>query len=242
MNPEILEHIESFLEGKINREELQQQAAKMGMADPELDQEISWLRDSRIAIEATGLRSQLKEVLPQSQSPQARIRTLFSSPIILTMAAALALLFAVYFGFWNKQPSLYAKYEYVDAGLPVLMGQSEDYLLYDALTYFGEGNYAVAAEKLDAIKEAYAGSDTLAYYLGASYLYLDKTDLSRPFLLQVLEKEASGFVQKAQWLLVLAELKDQDQSEASARLSVILATPGHEFAEPAAALAKELAQ
>jgi hypothetical protein len=241
MNPEILEHIESFLDGKINRNELQQQAANMGIADPELDQEISWLKDSRIAIEATGLRIQLQEALPQTQAPQARLKRLFSSPLILTVAAALALLFAVYFGFWNKQPSLYAKYEYVDAGLPVLMSQSEDYLLYDALTYFGEGNYAVAAEKLGAIEEAYAGSDTLAYYLGASYLYLGKTDLARPFLQKVSEKEASGFIQKAQWLLVLTELKDEDKAAAVARLSVILTTSGHEFAEPAAALAQELA-
>ncbi|MEM7373657.1 MAG: tetratricopeptide repeat protein [Bacteroidota bacterium] len=240
MNPTLIEHIEDFLSGQISRQDLQKLAEELEISD--LDKEIAWVRNSQIAIEAAGLRAQWKTALTQAKAPKAKVRSLFSSRIILTIAASIALLLVFYVGFWNKQNSLYDQYAYIDPGLPILMSQSEAYELYDALTYFGEGNYQVAAEKLQAIETSYPESDTLAYYLGASYLYLGKTDLARPALQKVLNKEASEFEQKAEWLLVLADLKDQNHLETPGRLSNILNTPDHEFAEPAAKLAQELSE
>jgi hypothetical protein len=241
MKSEFIEHIEDYLEGTLSREELERQANELGVAD--LDQEIAWLRDSRIAIEAAGLRTQLKETLAQAQAPKTKIRRFFPSQLILTLAAGLALLLVVYLSFRNPaQPDLYAQYEYVDPGLPILMSQSEDYLLFDALTYFGEENYEVAAEKLQAIEDAYPQSDTLAYYLGASYLYLGKSDLARPALQRVLAQDQSRFRQKAEWLLVLTALKEEKSAEVSGRLQDILTIPEHEFANQAQALARDLGE
>lgn len=240
MTAELLEQIEAFLEGKITREELQKEADAEGVEN--LEMEIEWFRNSRTAVEAAGLRKQLDEILPQPLETTAKVRRLRPNRWILAAAASVLLVLAIYWGQRNSTPDLYAQYEYVDPGLPVLMSQSDDHLLYDALTYYGEENYPVAAEKLQSIREQYAESDTLNYYLGASLLYQGETEQATPYLQQVSAKENSRFRQRAEWLLVLAALRDKETDTAKARLENLLQTPGHEFFEQAQELQNTLQQ
>lgn len=231
MNAELLEQIEAFLEGKIDREELQKLADAEGVEN--LETEIEWFRNSRTAVEAAGLRKQLDELLPQAEEKPAKVRRLRPTRWILAAAASVLLILAIYWGQQNSTPDLYTQYEYIDPGLPVLMSQSEDHLLYDALTYYGEENYPVAAEKLQSIREQYAESDTLNYYLGASLLYQGETEAATPYLQQVLNTENSRFQQRAEWLLVLTALRANELDTVKTRLENLLQTPDHEFFEQA---------
>ena len=238
MNAEIIKQIEAFLEGRISREELEEVADAAGITD--LDEEIEWLRNTQMAIEAAALRDQLKNTLATSPKGVIRLKRLRPTRVILAIAASLLLVLLAYWGFnRNPQADLYAKYEYRDPGLPVLMSQTEDYLLYDALTYFGEGNYAVAREKLTGIRSEYLGNDTLEYYLGASLLYLGEPEGAQQSLRQVLATDRSKFRQRAEWLMVLAFLRQHNEAEARIGVAKILETPEHEFFDRAQSLQSE---
>ncbi len=234
-----MEQIEAFLDGAISKAELQQQADALGETD--LDEKVEWFRNTQTAIEAAGLRNQLQDILPKPQHREARVVNLSSKRWVWAAAASVLLLVVGYWGVTQfSSPGLYAEYEYVDPGLPVLMSQSDDYQLYDALTYYGEGNYAVAEQKLLEIKAQYPESDTLAYYLGASQLYQGKTGAAVQSLQKVAAANDSRFVQRAEWLLVLAALKEEDKARAKQLLQAILTTPDHEFRQKAQDLQKEL--
>jgi hypothetical protein len=228
MTAEVLEKIEEFLAGRIDREELQAVADRHEVTD--LDAEIAWLRDSQVAIEAAGLRDQLRETLPAA--PRANVRRLRPRRLLLAIAASALVLVAAALWLWrDDRPGggLYADYEFVDPGLPVLMSQSDQYALYDALTYYGEGNYPVAIEKLRALQAAGAGSDTLQYYLGASLLYAGEPAAARTALDPVRTAPTSAFAKRAQWLWVLAALREGDRSLAAPVLEAIVADPQHPF-------------
>jgi hypothetical protein len=237
MNADLLERIEAYLDGRIDRETLEQSATAAGATD--LDREIEWLRDSRTAIEAAGLREQLRHTLPATAAPT--VRRLRPSRTLLAIAASLLVLVVAALWWLNQPatPALYAEYEYIDPGLPVLMSQSEDYELYDALTYYGEGNYAVAAEKLRGLTGSPADSDTLRFYLGASLLYQGRPEAAQTEFERILAAPDAEFKPRAQWLSVLAALRREDYATARRRLTPILSTPGHPFAEAARNLAAE---
>jgi len=241
MNAEFIEKIEDYLEGKISREELQQLADAEGVDN--LEQEIQWLQDSQIAVEAAGLRDQLQAALPKAEAQQPKVRRLKPIRTVLAIAATLLLLVIAYFAFLQQDtPELYAKYEYVDPGLPVLMSQSEDHLFYDAMTYYSEGNYAVAEAKLQQIRDQYTGSDTLLYYLGASQLYQGEAQDAQQILQQVAATESSSYSEKAEWLLVLSALRAANEAEAQRLVQQILDNPDHAFFAEAENLQEELNQ
>lgn len=241
MNELLIEKIEAFLEGEISREELQKAADEAGVA--KLEEEIQWFKDSQVAIESAGLRQQLKEILPKPEKKETKVVRLRSIRRVLAAAASVLVIVVAYWGL-NRggQSSLYAEYEYVDPGLPVLMSQSKDHQLYDALTYYSEGDYSVAEEKLRQIQSDYPNSDTLSYYLGASLLYQGKTEAAKAPLEEVSSFSNSRFQQRADWLLVMAALKEKNREEAGSIVQRILNTPGHEFMEKAQALQQDLTQ
>lgn len=239
MNELLIENIEAFLEGEISREALQKMADDAGIAN--LEEEIQWVKDSQVAIEAAGLRQQLKDTLPKAGKKEARVVRLRSIRRVLAVAASVLVIVVAYWGL-NRggQSSLYANYEYVDPGLPVLMSQSKDHQLYDALSYYSEGDYSVAEEKLLQIQADYPNSDTLSYYLGASQLYQGKTQAAQSALQEVKNFNGSRFQQRADWLLVTAALKEKDLEKAAKLADEILNTSDHEFRDRAQDLLQDL--
>ncbi len=239
MTAALIAKIEAFLEGRLSKEALQAQAEQEGVTN--LDEEIKWFQDSQVAIEAAGLRDQLQEALSQPAEKKGIIRQLGPLRTGFAIAASILLLVVVYWGMQSESStSLYATYEYVDPGLPVLMSQSDQHQLYDALSYYSEENYTVAAEKLARLLEAGTKSDTISYYLGASLLYQGKTEEAVPALTSLSEDSASPFHLRAQWLLVLAALKADQLTEAQQLLPIIVENQTHPFFEKAKQLQLEL--
>lgn len=236
----LYEQIEEFLAGRIPRESLEQTARELGISD--LDSEIQFVRDTQVAVEAQGLKEELQKILPAParQSPRVvrlRVRT-------WPWAAAASVLLLVAAGIWLFQPGgandLYAQYEYRDPGLPVLMSQSDQFELYEALSYFGEEDYAESARRLSDLQASLTDNDTVNYFLGASQLYLGETANADTNLEQVAEDDNSSFRQKAEWLLVLSALREQDEAKARERLQDILNRENHSFRERAQALNNDL--
>lgn len=60
MDTALLEKIEAYLDGQLPREALELFAATAGVAD--LEREIAWVRDLRLAIEAEGVREQVARI------------------------------------------------------------------------------------------------------------------------------------------------------------------------------------
>jgi hypothetical protein len=238
MTDTLIEQIEAFLEGRITRADLEQEAESMGIKD--LEAEIQWVKDTQLAVEVDGLRDQLTHLLKEDSQPATRSRMRVLRPL-LAVAASVAVLILGYWA-WNQQSDgdLYAQYEYIDPGLPVLMSQSDQHQLYDALTYYGEGQYSVAAEKLESLQSQGMKSDTLSYFLGASRLYAGAAEAAAEPLEQVTAMEGSSYQEKAEWLLVLQALQRKDLASANRRASDIASSDGHAFQVQAEQLLKDL--
>jgi hypothetical protein len=237
MNAEILEHIEDYLDKKIDRPTLESRAASLGVNN--LEQEIEFVENTRLAVEAAGLRNQLDALIPNASQKQNIRNQKSPLRLIIGVAASALVIIAGYWAFFDSN-NLYKEYAYVDPGLPVTMGESENYALDDALTYFGEGNYKVTVEKLLAIAEKTGGSDTISYFLGASFLYENQTSKAKEYLLKVSENSNSVFSQKAEWLLVLAALREDEKSVAKQQAEKIAAAESHAFQKEAKKLLHDL--
>ena len=216
----------------------------------QLDADIAFARNARLAVERHSLRADLAELHAGAEraagdrpvKPRERRLGLTKAMGMALAAAALALVFAVYF--LLRGQDRYAGYDYRDPGLPVVMGVSEDPGFARAMTLFKEENYTEAATEFAAraTTTASTGNDTLTYYLGASHYYAKEYNAARPPLQTVSANAASLFQERAQWLLALTQARLIEQEAARSTLREILANPGHRFAEPAAKLLKELDQ
>lgn len=241
MNAELIAHIEAYLDGQISKMDLEKLANEAGV--PNIEAEIEWFKQSQLAIEAAGLRDQLAQTFATPVQKKGIIRRLGPMRTILSVAASILLLILVYWGVeGSKAPGLYAQYEYTDPGLPVLMSQSKDHQLYDALTYYSEANYEVAATKLGQLKAAGIGSDTTTYYWGASLLYQGKGDAASPALQEIAKNAASSFQARAEWLLVLAALQQNQHTEVRQLLPAILSNQEHPFYDAATRLQQDINQ
>lgn len=235
MNAEFLEAMEAYLAGRLSRTDLEHLAREAGVTD--LDQELQWLRDTQTALEAEDLRDQLEGLLPQ-QPATTRIRRLRPTTWAM-VAASVALL--VLAGWWFTRSSatdLYAQYEFVDPGLPVLMSDTQNYRLQEALTYYSEGNYREAIRRLEALPASYQTNDTLQYFLGASYLYSGQPETALPFLENL--DDTTRFREKAQWLTVLIALRQKNWPTARRRAQPIAERTDHPFQPQAQQLLQDL--
>ncbi|WP_020532962.1 tetratricopeptide repeat protein [Flexithrix dorotheae] len=244
MNPQLIEKIEAYLDGGLTREQLESQVSEEER--PTLDEEIAWLRKSKLAVEAIGLRQQLQDTLSDTSSHQQETKVISIKPERSNRswywaAASLTLAVAAFIGlYFNSQPNLYEAHLYQDPGLPILMSQSEKYELYDAMSYFSEGNYEMAVEKFRALEEASGSTDTITYYLGTSLLYQENTTEAFAYLSKIQNTTASSFKEKADWLLVLAYLKNEQPDQVKLGLKDILSDSKHAFYSQAQKLSQEI--
>ncbi len=226
MSPELIENIERFIDGELSRDVLNMFATENNI--DRLEEKIDWVRNSRVAVEAEGLKNQLHDLFGQEKAQPAKIRKLGFSRISWAVAASILVLIG---GYWmintsSSDDNLFAQFEYKDAGLPVVMGQSKDYQFDDAMTYFIEENYTVAENKFSQIGNP---SDTVIYYLGASQFYSGNSEAANKNLTMVASNINSGFQEKSEWLLLLNALKAKNIESVNLLGSKIVSNPNHRF-------------
>lgn len=240
MSSDQFERIERFLDGEISRKELAEQLSDVSSAA--LEEEIALIKSMRIAVESAGLREQLAASLPQTATKQAKVRSLRSWRRGLAIAASVLVLILAYV-FWPNPAAegLYAQYEYIDPGVPVLMSQSNQHAMYDALTYYSEADYATAISKLSDLQTQGINNDTISYYLGASYLYQEQATAAIRSLAHLTTEDGS-FRDRAEWLTVLAALQLEDMDQVRNLLPSILTDETHPFHTQAQLLQADLQQ
>lgn len=114
---------------------------------------------------------------------------------------------------------LFAAYYKPDPGLPVVMGEEgkSNYILYDGMIDYKEGNYTKAIEKWKNMGDSHTYTDTLSYYMGLANMSAGNMEQAVKHLDDVLKKENNVYQQKATWYLALIYIK-QDNKKAAVNL------------------------
>lgn len=244
----LIEKIEAYLQGDLEKQVLEEFATSNGIED--LDKEIEWVKNTQLAIEADGIENQLKQIIKDASSKntgkvvninnQKPARGKYTA---LSIAASIVLLFGVLFIFKPSNTNkLYSKYEFVDPGIPVLMSETDRYELYEALSYYSEQNYSETIQRLSSIKAKQSDTynDTVEFYLGISKLYSKNIEESLPLIEEVSNDNNSIFKERAEWLYVLALLKSGDIEQSKLLLQSIVENGEHPFNHQAIALLSDL--
>lgn len=233
MAEEQLDKIEAFLNGELDFESLSAGLDEAALAN--LQSEIKATKAARSAVFAAGIREDLTELHAKAKAP-AKHRKLtrwygIAAAVLLTIVASVWLL-------RENSNNRFADYRYQDPGLPVIMGIAENPDFAEAMTLFKQEKYAEAYAGFSSMRRA--NNDTLIYYLGASAFYANKTQEASSELGVIATDENSLFKQKAQWLVVLNNLKEGQPSVAKANLKNIINNPNHRFHAQAQELSNEL--
>ena len=156
----------------------------------------------------------------------------------MSVAAGFLLLVFFYVIYLQMEgtPNLYADFEYTDPGIPIQMSQSPDFALLNALTFYNEGNYEETIAQLQALEPTVAPNDTIRYFLGASFLYQGQTTEARNYFTNLAGTDNERFGPRAEWLMALSYLQDNDIENTRTSLTPILENPEHPFFESAQAL------
>ena len=237
MSEESFGNIEAHLDSKIDGAKLTEGLSETEAAAVLAD--LDFARAARLAVEADAVREELAELHRKEQTepvvtekkPVASKR--LALPRWWLSVAALGPI--VVLGLWWLRPfgeSDYQAYEYRDPGLAVLMGPTTDPAFTEAMILFKQGKFVEAEAGFAAMVTEEAVNDTLVYYSGASAYYAGKYDLAKWRLKIVADNETSLLRERAEWLLVLANLRSGGDSPATrAALQTILDQPAHRFAK-----------
>lgn len=237
MNPELIEKIESYIHGEIEYDALAAYARENQIEN--LEEKIDWVKSIPLAFELEDVRAQIKAIADTDAKEETPVISLNSRKWRLGIAASV-LLVAIVLWLNRDTADINSSFGFQDPGIPVVMSETENYPLYDALTYFGEGDYDTAISKLESLNDR--TSDTVRYYLGASYYYNDENEKALPFLQEIADEQSSVFSERAEWLLIMHAVQENRNTEALQMLDQIKQNSDHLFYDRANALSKELNQ
>lgn len=121
--------------------------------------------------------------------------------------------------FWFFSPSLYherifSEFFEPDPGLITPMSARSDYLFYDGMIDYKLEDYETAIRKWEDIKEQFAGTDTINYFLGVAHLALENDEQAIDYLQKALQVTGNEFVHETRYYLGLAYLKKGKINEA----------------------------
>lgn len=239
MKESVFELIENYLDGIITRDALQ--AALSESERKQIDEDIAWVRDARLAVEATGVRQQIKKefenetngakvIVPRQPSERRLGRWLMG------LAAAILLGMLGYYQFVQSESAI-QQYAYQDVGLPTVMSGGGNYAFDDAMTYFKEGRYAEAAEKFGQLSSTNT-SDTLTYYLGAANYY--SNNQPKAFDIWQSLAKTSVFYPRMQYMTFFEVMKNGDKENAKRLYNEIISDTAHPFRDRTNMLAQKM--
>ncbi len=121
--------------------------------------------------------------------------------------------------FWFISPSpnnnkIFSEFFEPDPGLITPMSARSDYLFYDGMIDYKLKDYAIAISKWEALKDTFAGSDTLNYFLGVAHLTLENDEQAIEYLQKALQTPDNEFIHETRYYLGLAFLKQGKTNEA----------------------------
>lgn len=219
ISPEKFERIERFLLGKMETNERHIFESELE-TNPELRTEMEALSEMIRAIEIGGLKESLDDIhtktISKNESSSSR-KNWFA------IAAGLAAIISVSIWAMNHQStndSLFAQYTTTDPGLPVPMSASANYTFHDAMVDYKAEKYDKAIEKWTALLGDNEMNNPLNFYIGAANFNQGKYAEALPWFEKTLNDSSSSFHAKAQWYIVLSQLKLDETQKVLATVSL----------------------
>jgi len=114
----------------------------------------------------------------------------------------------------ERNQQLYATYFQPDPGLPTTMSSSTDFLFFEAMVFYKQGDYEKAITKWDPLLKEKPKNDTLNYFLGVAHLANENEDEAITFLQWASEHQQSRFLSDIYHYLGMAHLKQGDEERA----------------------------
>ncbi|MEZ4795705.1 MAG: tetratricopeptide repeat protein [Flavobacteriaceae bacterium] len=206
---EQLEFIERCLNKTATSEELQAFNERL-KNDKEFEVQVTDIKTLLLGIESQALKEKLntfhEELLDNTNNKVAPVKFLHFKKI-----AAAAILVIALGSFWflsgNKNEKLYTKYFSPDPGLPTLMSENQNFVFYDAMVDYKQGEYKKAILKWEPLLKNSSKNDTLNYFLGMAQLANKQETKAIEYLQVVTNLDASAFKNEAYYYLGLAYLK-----------------------------------
>lgn len=226
ISEELLETIERYLNGTLNTQELKDFNRLLDI-DDDFKAQVEEVRTMLFGIETQSLKEQLNEFhkdvpkqIKTEPSPKQKVRYLRYSRI----AAAAAIIIAVgsiWFFSTPQNEKLYANYFKPDPGLPTTMGNTANFIFYDAMVNYKYGDYDIAISKWETLAKQKPENDTLNYFLGVAHLAIRKEAEAIPFLERTVQtKKDFALIDDAYYYLGLAYLKEGNLELAKKNLNI----------------------
>ena len=160
------------------------------------------------AIESQSLKEQLDFFHKDIPEDEKITKLQFLKFIKIGIAATIIL--AIGFFWMNKYSAnerLYAKYFTPDPGLPTTMSTTSNYIFFDGMVNYKQGDYKNAIAKWMPLEQKKPNNDTLNYFIGVAYLADKNPQKALPYLNKTVNNPKSIFFEEATFYLGLAYLK-----------------------------------
>lgn len=247
MNDELknIELIERYWEGKLSEVERIDFESRL-LIDSELKEELDLYKNVVAGIKDAGeekLRHKLKVADEEIDATKIIPINKKSNFKILAFAASLILLIGLttiwFFQRGSDMQSLANKYYEKEKGLPMEMGMSNK-KMDEVMVNYKNGNYSGMANQLNELLKSNPDNDTLTYFFGIANYELKNY---RPTIASFNQIPSSSvFFQKAQFRLILTNLKCGDKKSALNLIDQCLADIECPYNEKLTHLRTELAE
>lgn len=217
ISQELLETIERYYNNAMGQQErlaFEKQLSK----NAELKAQVDDIKTVLLGIETQALKEQLDVFHSDLESketvkPEAKVRRLSFQKI--AVAAGIIIALGV-FWFFTETPNekLYAEFFVPDPGLPTTMSTTDNYMFFDAMVNYKQGDYKTAIRKWKDLESTSVNNDTLTYFLGVAHLAKGNTEEAISYLEKSKSFNESVFKNDAQYYLGLAYLKGDQVGKA----------------------------
>ena len=193
--------------------------------DPDFKSEVKVIRSLLFGIETQALKEKMDEFhkdLPIQMNTEPSVSKVKFWDFRKIAAAAIIIIGSASFWFFNNssEEQLYDTYFKPDPGLPTTMSSSDDFVFYDAMVNYKQGDYKTAISKWEKLVQKRPENDTLTYFLGVANLANKNTSEAIGYLNTTVEKPNSVFIQDAYYYLGMAYLKNKDFENAKKYLNL----------------------
>ncbi len=219
------EKIEKFLLNDLPEHEKQKFEEEL-KHNKALRESVDQLRTMIRAVELEGMRDKIgqfhKNTIESGNVSKKQIKNkpALTIPRAVPYLVAASVLILMGIGvFWFFSPSLYherifSEFFEPDPGLITPMSARSDYLFYDGMIDYKLKDYETAIRKWEDMKNQFAGTDTLHYFLGVAHLALENDEQAIDYLQRALQITSNEFVHETRYYLGLAYLKQGKINEA----------------------------
>src|SRR5690554_4709369 len=221
------ERVERYILGEMLAEEKRSFENEMN-ENPSLKDVVEENRLLIQTIETGALREKLEHIHQKkfgSKPMRKSIITWFA------VAAGIAFLIAVGISIielGSVEEKIFAEYTTTDPGQPVPMSSTDsDYMFQDAMVDYKAGKFDRAINKWSGILTEDPESNILNYYIGSAYFNLEKYSRAVQFFEIAANQETQEFSAKAQWYLILSQLKLKDPESILSTIPI----PGSPYSE-----------